>query len=81
MSGNVLALQFQVCNDIFSPLFFLTFVANIGYLFTRLYVGLGKDLQNSLLIVKIESVYAFLFLIVIKILLPSYMGAQLNERV
>jgi len=72
---------YKVCNEIFSPLFFWTYIANVGYLFTRLFTALGADLKNSDPLVKVESIYAFLFLILIKILLPSYMGAILHERV
>jgi hypothetical protein len=69
------------CNDLLSPLFLFTYVANIVYLFTRLYTGLEDDLRNSALFVKIESIYAFGFQFFIKILLPSYLAAQLHEKV
>jgi hypothetical protein len=76
-NGN---LNLQHCNDVFSPLFLLTYVANVGYLFTRLYTGLQQDLQHPNFSVKLESVYAFGYQILIKILFPSYLAARLNER-
>jgi len=61
-------------------LFFLTYVGNVAYLFTRLYTGLGKDLNNGAVVVQVEAVYAFAFLVFIKILLPTYLAGRLSEK-
>jgi len=40
-----------------------------------------EDLDNSLFPVWLESVYAVFYHCCIKILLPSYLAARLNEKV
>ena len=59
----------------------MTYVANVGYLFTRLYTGLSDDLADPLLTVRIESLYAFGYQIILKILTPCYLASKLNEQV
>jgi len=71
----------QVCNDIFSPLFLFTYGANIGYLLARLSLGIGTGINSSYFIEQVETVYALLLLIFVKILLPTYFGAILHDRV
>jgi len=59
----------------------MTYIANVGYLLTRLYIGLGIDFKQKLLFVQVEAIYAIFFLTFIKIILPCYTGAMLHEKV
>lgn len=55
-------------------------MGNVIYLLTRLYTGLFEDLQNPELIVRLESIYAFVYQIG-KIMIPTWLAALLNETV
>ncbi|XP_021947687.2 uncharacterized protein LOC110845553 [Folsomia candida] len=68
----------EQCNQVFAPIILVNFMGNVIYLLTRLYTGLFEDLQNPELIVRLESIYAFVYQIG-KIMIPTWLAALLNE--
>jgi len=58
----------------------MNYVGNVAYLLARLYIGVEQNLKEETFVIQLEALYSSMFLILIKIFLPTYLAAKLNER-